>query len=140
MDTGDLTSTRHAEPPSDLSDAFRSPALLLSPPTVLGPRPTTSIQPPTVAEGSAKAHYQAGSEHTEEASRPGWRWSWEALAYRDFRLYFTGSVISNLGTWLQNTAQALLAYQMTHSVLGIGAVVCAQFLWVFSLARGLEPW
>src|SRR5579862_9342550 len=58
------------------------------------------------------------------------RWMWEALAYPDFALYFAGSVVSNLGTWLQNTAQALLAYQLTHSVLAIGAVVCAQFIWV----------
>src|SRR5579862_5669913 len=64
------------------------------------------------------------------------RWMWEALAYPDFGLYFAGSVFSNLGTWLQNTAQALLAYQLTHSVLAIGAVVFAQFIWV--LVAG--PW
>ena len=73
---------------------------------------------------------------TDTASGHGWRWSWGALACRDYRLYFVGSTISNLGTWLQNTAQALLAYQLTHSVLGIGAVVCAQFLWVLLLG----PW
>ena len=71
------------------------------------------------------------------APSPGTRrWSWDVLAYRDFRLYFAGTVISNLGTWLQNTAQALLAYQLTHSVLAIGAVVCAQFSWVLLLG----PW
>jgi MFS family permease len=64
------------------------------------------------------------------------RWSWDALAYPDFRRYFVGSVASNLGTWLQNTAQALLAYKLTHSVLAIGAVVCAQFSWVLILG----PW
>jgi MFS family permease len=58
------------------------------------------------------------------------RWLWEALYYPDFGLYFAGSVVSNLGTWLQNTAQALLAYQLTHHVLAIGLVVCAQFCWV----------
>lgn len=64
------------------------------------------------------------------------RWSWDALAYPDFRHYFVGSVASNLGTWLQNTAQALLAYELTHSVLAIGLVVCAQFSWVLILG----PW
>jgi MFS family permease len=45
-----------------------------------------------------------------------------------FRLYFCGSVISDLGTWLQNTAQVLLAYQIAHhSVLMVGLVTCAQF-------------
>jgi len=44
-----------------------------------------------------------------------------------FRLYFCGSVVSDLGTWLQNTAQVLLAYQIAHSVLMVGLVTCAQF-------------
>jgi MFS family permease len=44
-----------------------------------------------------------------------------------FRLYFCGSVVSDLGTWLQNTAQVLLAYQISHSVLMVGLVTCAQF-------------
>ena len=35
--------------------------------------------------------------------------------------------MSNLGTWLQNTAQALLAYHLTHSALAVGLVVCFQF-------------
>src|SRR5690242_17868068 len=64
------------------------------------------------------------------------RWSWDVLAYPDFRLYFAGSVVSNLGTWLQNTAQALLAYRLTHSVLAVGAVACAQF----SSVLFLGPW
>ena len=34
---------------------------------------------------------------------------------------------SNFGTWLQNTAQVVLAYQLTHRVLAVGLVTCAQF-------------
>src|SRR6185437_3471708 len=93
-----------------------------------GPICNGRLSPPP-ADGKqfrkAQAIAQPAPQPDNEAS--GWRWSWDALAYREFRLYFIGSVFSNLGTWLQNTAQALLAYQMTHSVLGIGAVVCAQF-------------
>jgi DNA-binding GntR family transcriptional regulator len=45
-----------------------------------------------------------------------------------------GSVTSNLGTWLQNSAQALLACQLTHSLTRhLGLVVCAQFSWVLLL-------
>jgi MFS family permease len=44
-----------------------------------------------------------------------------------FRLYFFGSVVSDFGTWLQNTAQVLLAYQLAHSVLTVGLVTFAQF-------------
>jgi len=53
--------------------------------------------------------------------------SWRVLRHHDFCLYFGGSLLSNVGTWLQNTAQVLLAYQLTHSVLAVGVVTCAQF-------------
>lgn len=53
--------------------------------------------------------------------------SWRALSNRSFRYYFVGSVTSDFGTWLQNTAQVLLAYRLSHSVLVVGLVTCAQF-------------
>ncbi len=53
--------------------------------------------------------------------------NWAALAHPKFRWYFIGSVTSNFGTWLQNTAQVVLAYQLTHSVFAVGLVTCAQF-------------
>lgn len=62
--------------------------------------------------------------------------SWRALRNRDFRVYFLGSVTSDLGTWLQNTAQVLLAYRLSHSVLVVGLVTCAQF----SSPLVLGPW
>jgi MFS family permease len=49
------------------------------------------------------------------------------LRNQQFRLYFCGSVISDLGTWWQNAAQVLLAYRLSHSVLVVGLVTCAQF-------------
>jgi predicted MFS family arabinose efflux permease len=56
------------------------------------------------------------------------RSSWSLLRDHDFCIYFIGSLISNLGTWLQTTAQILLTYQVTHSVLIIGLITSAQFL------------
>jgi MFS family permease len=53
-----------------------------------------------------------------------------------FRWYFAGSVVSDFGSWLQNTVQVLLAYQLTHSVLGVGLVTFAQF----SSPLLLGPW
>jgi MFS family permease len=44
-----------------------------------------------------------------------------------FRWYFIGSVTSDFGTWLQNSAQVVLAYQLAHSVLTVGLVTFAQF-------------
>jgi predicted MFS family arabinose efflux permease len=53
--------------------------------------------------------------------------SWYVLKQRRFLAYFGGSLVSNLGTWLQNTAQMLLAYQLTHSAFAVGLITCAQF-------------
>jgi Na+/melibiose symporter-like transporter len=57
----------------------------------------------------------------------GQRSSWQTLRHRSFRRYFCGSVVSDFGTWLQNTAQVLLAYHLSHSALAVGLVTCAQF-------------
>jgi MFS family permease len=62
--------------------------------------------------------------------------SWQVLGHRQFRRFFVGSLVSNAGTWLQNTAQMLLAYQIRHSVLTVGLVTCAQF----SSPLLLGPW
>jgi MFS family permease len=73
--------------------------------------------------------------------------NWQVLAHPKFRLYFAGSVISNFGTWLQNTAQVVLAYQLTHSVLAVGLVTCAQFTsplllgpWAAVLTQRMGTW
>jgi MFS family permease len=64
------------------------------------------------------------------------RTSWWVLRNKNFRFYFYGSVVSDLGTWLQNTAQVLLAYRLAHSVFAVGLVTCAQF----SSPLVLGPW
>jgi predicted MFS family arabinose efflux permease len=53
--------------------------------------------------------------------------AWRVVTLPRFRWYFAGSVVSNFGTWLQNTAQVILTYQLTRSVFWVGVVTCAQF-------------
>jgi MFS family permease len=43
-----------------------------------------------------------------------------ALRYRDFRLFWTGHLISNIGTWMQMTATNWLLYQLTGSPVLLG--------------------
>ena len=63
--------------------------------------------------------------------------SWRVVFHnRSLRWYFAGSVSSDFGTWLQNTAQVILAYRLSHSVLVVGMVTCAQF----SSPLLLGPW
>lgn len=67
-----------------------------------------------------------GLNRRDEDDKPAT--SWTLLKDNPgFLKYFCGSVISDLGTWLQNTAQVLLAYHIAHSVLAVGLVTVAQF-------------
>jgi MFS family permease len=43
-----------------------------------------------------------------------------AFRYRDFRLFWTGLFISNIGTWMQMTAVNWLLYKLTKSPLQLG--------------------
>jgi MFS family permease len=61
---------------------------------------------------------------------------WRVLSHPEMKRYFIGSVASDFGTWIQNTAQVLLAYKLTHSALAVGLVTCAQF----SSPLVLGPW
>src|ERR1700756_4836654 len=45
-----------------------------------------------------------------------------ALRNRNFRLFIAGQLISLIGTWMQNVAQAWLVYRLTGSSLLLGSV------------------
>jgi MFS family permease len=45
-----------------------------------------------------------------------------ALKHRNFQLFFSGQLISLIGTWMQSVAQAWLVYKITKSPLQLGAV------------------
>src|SRR5271163_4308059 len=57
-----------------------------------------------------------------------------SLKYRNFQLFFSGQLISLVGTWMQNVAQAWLVYRMTGSSLLLGLVSFAGQIPVFPLA------
>src|ERR1700691_3017759 len=50
-----------------------------------------------------------------------------SLRHRNFRLYFTGQVISNTGNWLTNVALTLLVLKLTHSGLAVGVLAACQY-------------
>src|SRR5689334_5379528 len=50
-----------------------------------------------------------------------------ALRHRNYRLFFTGQLISLIGTWTQQVAEAWLVLQLTHDPLWLGIVSVAQF-------------
>jgi MFS family permease len=62
-----------------------------------------------------------------------------ALKYRNFRLWFSGQMVSLIGTWMQATAQSYLLFELTGSpvMLGIAGFASGIPIWLFSLYSGL---
>lgn len=65
--------------------------------------------------------------------------SFAALSFRDFRLFWTGQLISLSGTWMQSVAQGWLVYSLTKSPFYLGMVAAAASLPVllFTLLGGV---
>ncbi|HXY15489.1 MAG TPA: MFS transporter [Terriglobales bacterium] len=57
-----------------------------------------------------------------------------ALRHRNFQLFFSGQLISLIGTWMQSVAQAWLVYRLTGSSLLLGTVGFASQFPVFVVA------
>jgi MFS family permease len=55
------------------------------------------------------------------------RETFQSLRSRNFRLFFGGQLISQVGNWLTLVAQTLLVYHLTHSGVALGALAAAQF-------------
>src|ERR1700722_8858919 len=63
-----------------------------------------------------------------------------SLRHRNFQLFFSGQLISLIGTWMQNIAQAWLVYRLTGSSLLLGIVGFAGQIPVFLLAPFAGVW
>lgn len=66
------------------------------------------------------------------------RQTFSALRHRNFRLFFGGQLVSLIGTWMQNTAQGWLVYEMTGSkwLLGLVTAVSSAPMLLFSIWGG----
>jgi MFS family permease len=48
--------------------------------------------------------------------------TFEAFRYRAYALFWSGAVVSNVGTWMQNYALGIVVYAFRHSELDLGLV------------------
>jgi MFS family permease len=55
------------------------------------------------------------------------RLTFRSMSVRNYRLYFTGQLISTTGTWMQSIAQAWLVLQITGSAVALGVTIALQF-------------
>lgn len=58
---------------------------------------------------------------------PGRTSTFRSLRHRNFRLFFTGQLISQTGTWLTMVAQTLLVLSLTRSGITLGLLTACQF-------------
>ncbi|MEO3750656.1 MFS transporter [Streptomyces sp. B6B3] len=54
--------------------------------------------------------------------------TFSSLRIRNYRIYFLGSSISNIGTWMQRIAQDWLVHTLTGSAAAVGITMALQFL------------
>lgn len=61
-----------------------------------------------------------------------------ALNHRDFRLFWTGQLISLIGTWMQSVGQSWLVLELTNSPFKLGLIGTLQFgpMLLFSFPAG----
>lgn len=62
--------------------------------------------------------------------------TFRSLEFRNFRLFFTGQLISQIGSWMRQIAMALLVLKLTDDGVAVGVLVACQFLPVLLLG----PW
>ena len=91
-----------------------------SAPTTAEVQPTISPEPTPGGQGRAVAVFRS-------------------LKHRNFRLFFSGQIISLVGTWMQNIAQAWLIYRLTGSsvLLGVLGFVSQILIFLLSPLAGL---
>jgi MFS family permease len=63
----------------------------------------------------------------------------EAFAYANFRRFFVGQAVSNIGTWFQMVAQALLVLKITGRASSLGEVLAVQTLPMLCLGPFIGP-
>jgi MFS family permease len=62
-----------------------------------------------------------------------------SLRHRNFRLFWTGQLISLIGTWMQSVAQAWLVLNLTRSPFKLGVVTALQFLPILAFSFFTGP-
>jgi MFS family permease len=89
-----------------------------------------------VAESKNSIQENASQSEATPVEGPKLRWQavGRALRHRNFQLFFSGQLISLIGTWMQTVAQSWLVYRLTGSGLLLGSAGFASQIPVFLIA------
>src|SRR4051794_15599763 len=80
---------------------------------------------------SSPARVAGGDQSADRIGPPrrGLREAVVAFHHRDFTLFWTGALVSNIGTWMQNvTVPFALLYVMHTAPVWVGVVTVSMFL------------
>jgi MFS family permease len=86
------------------------------------------------SETSIQESGSAGDAGSVQERGSRWQVAGRALRHRNFQLFFSGQLISLIGTWMQSVAQSWLVYRLTGSALLLGSVGFASQIPVFLFA------
>ncbi|WP_427166857.1 MFS transporter [Streptomyces sp. C1-1] len=78
-----------------------------------------------MSSGSGAASAPAPTATTPVTRRSS---MFSSLKVRNYRLFFLGQVVSNIGTWMQRIAQDWLVLSLTGSATAVGVTTALQFL------------
>jgi MFS family permease len=87
-----------------------------------------------MAETATSSDLRESRDPESQRARIGLRTTLRAMRHRNFQLFFSGQLISLVGTWMQNIAQDWLVYRLTGSSLLLGTVAFASQIPIFLLA------
>jgi MFS family permease len=87
---------------------------------------STRVDPAETQSAEVQTPEVPSQEGQPPKSRAG---MFTALSNRNYRIYVSGSFVSNIGTWMQRVAQDWLVLELSHgSGLAIGITTALQFL------------
>ncbi|NGO79944.1 MFS transporter [Streptomyces sp. YC504] len=79
----------------------------------------------STGSGADSAPAPTAHDSTARTKKPS---TFSSLKIRNYRLFFTGQVVSNTGTWMQRIAQDWLVLSLTGSAMAVGITTALQFL------------
>lgn len=84
--------------------------------------PEAPVSPPPTGQDSTTGANQPSSPNEAQTEVSRLSFMLRALRYRNYRLFFSGQIVSLLGTWITQVATTWLVYRLTGSALLLGVV------------------
>ncbi|MGQ4514450.1 MFS transporter [Streptomyces sp. DW26H14] len=126
-DDGDADSLSAAVPGAEPAGRALAAADAATTEPATTEQPATEPATPASTEAPGPVAQKAGGDAASlPDAPPGGMFS--SLKVRNYRLFATGAVVSNIGTWMSRITQDWLVQSLTHSSAAVGVTTALQFL------------